>query len=239
MNNIDNRLIVALDAPSLDTATKVVKTLAGTVAWFKIGKQLFTSVGPAAVSMVKERGGKIFLDLKFHDIPATVAGAGVAATELGVDMFNVHATGGFEMMKRTVDTVNEHCDKKGINPPIMIAVTVLTSMDRYDLSRVGINAEPADQVVKLAKLAKEAGMKGVVASTLEITIIKEEVGEEFLVITPGVRPAGSSMDDQKRIMLPKEAIRKGADFIVVGRPILKADDPVTAARNITIEMGRA
>ena len=233
------RLIVALDIDSLDQARELVRLLAGEVGMFKIGKQLFTHAGPQAVRLTQEQGGEIFLDLKFHDIPNTVAKAAIEATRLGVKMFNVHASGSLEMMRVTVKEVERVCRQEKRRKPIMLAVTVLTSLNQDDLKRVGVDGKVADQVVRLALLTKEAGMDGVVASPQEVGDIREACGRHFVIVSPGIRPADSKRNDQQRVMTPGEAVRAGVDYIVVGRPILEAKDPVAAARSIVSEMERA
>jgi orotidine-5'-phosphate decarboxylase len=233
------RLIVALDIDSLDQARELVRVLAADVGMFKVGKQLFTHAGPQAVRLIQELGGEIFLDLKFHDIPNTVAKAAIEATRMGVKMFNVHASGSLEMMRVTVKEVERVCRQEKRRKPIMLAVTVLTSLNQDDLKRVGVNGKVADQVVRLALLTKEAGMDGVVASPHEVADIREACGRHFVIVTPGIRPAQSRRDDQQRVMSPQEAVRAGVDYIVVGRPILEADDPVAAARSIVAAMEQA
>jgi orotidine-5'-phosphate decarboxylase len=233
------RLIAALDVPTLAEVESLVEALRHEVGVFKVGKQLFLHAGPAVVRMIRDRGGEVFLDLKFHDIPRTVARAGIEATRLGVKMFDVHASGSFEMMRVTVSEVTKHCRKEGLKRPKILAVTVLTSLSREDLKRVGVQSGVESQVVRLAKLAREAGMDGVVASPLEVARIRRECGRNFLIVTPGVRPRQAEWGDQKRVMTPTEAIRNGADYLVVGRPILDAKDPAQAAREIVGEMERA
>jgi orotidine-5'-phosphate decarboxylase len=230
------RLVVALDVDTLDQALALVRALAGQVGMFKIGKQLFTHAGPQAVRLIQNLGGEIFLDLKFHDIPNTVAKAAVEATRLGVKMFNVHASGSLEMMRATVKEVRRVCRQEKRRRPIMLAVTVLTSLNQDDLQRVGVERKVADQVVRLALLTKEAGMDGVVASPHEVADIREACGRRFVIVTPGIRPAFASHNDQQRVMTPRGAIRAGVDYIVVGRPIVEAKDPVAAARAIVAEM---
>jgi orotidine-5'-phosphate decarboxylase len=233
------RLIAALDIDSLDQAQELVRLLAGEVGMFKIGKQLFTHAGPQAVRLIQELGGEIFLDLKFHDIPNTVAKAAIEATRMGVKMFNVHASGSLEMMRLTVKEVERVCRQEKRRKPIMLAVTVLTSLSQDDLKRVGVDGKVADQVVRLALLTKEAGMDGVVASPQEVGDIREACGRHFVIVSPGIRPADSKRNDQQRVMTPGEAVRGGVDYIVVGRPILEAKDPVAAARSIVAEMEHA
>jgi len=236
---VRSRLIVGLDVSTVQEATQLVGTLRNEVGAFKVGKQLFMSAGPAVVRMIQEHGERVFLDLKFHDIPRTVARAGVEATRLGVWMFNVHASGSFEMMRATVEEVGSACRKEGLAKPKMLAVTVLTSLSRDDLKLVGVQAGPESQVVRLARLARDAKMNGVVASPHEIARIRRACGPDFLIVTPGVRPKEAGWDDQKRVMPPAEAIRAGADYLVVARPIIQAKDPVKAARDIVAEMERA
>ena len=230
------RLIVALDVDTSEQATDLVRQLAGEVGMFKIGKQLFTHAGPQAVRQIQELGGEIFLDLKFHDIPNTVAKAAIEATRLGVKMFNVHASGSLEMMRMTVKEVKRVCRQQNLRKPIMLAVTVLTSLNQDDLERVGVERKVADQVVRLALLTKEAGMDGVVASPHEVADIREACGRRFVIVTPGIRPSDGNRNDQQRIMTPQDAVRGGVDYIVVGRPIIEAKDPVAAARAIVADM---
>ena len=232
------RLIVALDVDSLEQAQDLVRLLAGEVGMFKIGKQLFTHAGPQAVRLIQDLGGEIFLDLKFHDIPNTVAKAAIEATRLGVKMFNVHASGSLEMMVTTVKEVERVCRQEKRRRPIMLAVTVLTSLNQDDLKRLGVELKVADQVVRLALLTKEAGMDGVVASPQEVSDIREACGRRFVIVTPGIRPADGARNDQQRVMTPTDAVRGGVDYIVVGRPIVEAKDPLAAARAIVAEMER-
>ncbi len=230
------RLIVALDVGDLALAGEWVKLLAPEVGMFKVGKQLFTHAGPQAVRLIQELGGETFLDLKFHDIPTTVAKAAIEATRLGVKMFNVHASGSLEMMRLTVKEVRRVCRQENRRRPIMLGVTVLTSLNNNELKRVGVDGKIADQVVRLALLTREAGMEGVVASPHEVAVIREACGRRFVIVTPGIRPAKDKRDDQRRVMTPVEAVRAGVDYIVVGRPILEAEDPVAATRAIIAEM---
>lgn len=230
------RLIVALDVDTLDHAKRLVALLAGEVGMFKVGKQLFTHAGPQAVQWIQQLGGEIFLDLKFHDIPNTVAKAAIEATRLGVKMFNVHASGSLDMMVTTVKEVDRVCRQEKRRRPIMLAVTVLTSLNQDDLQRVGVEHKVADQVVRLALLSREAGMDGVVASPHEVADIRAACGRSFIIVTPGIRPALAGRNDQQRVMTPAEAVRAGVDYIVVGRPIIEADDPVASARAIIAEM---
>jgi len=239
MEDISNRLIVALDVPTIDEALRVVDELAGTVGWFKIGSQLYTAAGPEVVRLVTGYGLKVFLDLKFHDIPATVSLAGRAATQLGVNMFNVHSSGGGAMMRAAVEGARATAAEGRSPCPMIIAVTILTSMDQNDLRQAGCVDPVGRAVMNLAKMARECGLDGVVSSAEETGDIKKNLGRDFLVVTPGVRPAWAAADDQKRVKTPSEAIRDGADYLVIGRPILKAKDPVDAARRVLDEMGSA
>lgn len=230
------RLIFALDVASLDEVKEYVTLLVDEVGLFKVGKQLFLHAGPQVVRLIHNKGGQVFLDLKFHDIPRTVAKAGVEATRLGVRMFNLHASGSLEMMRHTVTEVNKVCRTENLRRPKILAVTVLTSLNKEDLKRTGVITGVENQVVRLAKLAKEAGMDGVVASPLEIARIRRECGKHLLLVVPGVRSQGETWDDQKRVLTPEEAIRSGADYLVVGKPIRDAKDPRKAARQIVSEM---
>jgi orotidine-5'-phosphate decarboxylase len=233
-----SRLIFALDVGSVPEALQFVDLLTREVGMFKVGKQLFLHAGPQIVHMIRERGGEVFLDLKFHDIPRTVAKAAGEATRMGVRMFDVHASGSLEMMRRTVTEVNKVCRAQGLRRPKVLAVTVLTSLNRDDLKRVGVSSGIENQVVRLARLAKEANMDGVVASPHEIAPIRKDCGRGFLIVTPGVRLRGGNWEDQKRVMTPEAAIRAGADYLVVGQPIREAADPVAAARDIVTAMER-
>ena len=233
-------LIVALDIDSLPTALKFAKQIAPFVGMFKIGSQLFTAAGPAAIKEIAALGVGIFLDLKFHDIPNTVAGSVLcAASMFGVELLNVHALGGSAMLQAAAHAVSAGV-AMGADRPRLLAVTILTSMDDKALREVGIVGPSNDRVTKLARLAKKAGVDGVVASVQEVRAIRKACGREFLIVTPGVRPkdksASSKPDDQARTATPAEAIRAGADFIVVGRPILAAADPRAAAAAIVEEI---
>ena len=232
------RLIFALDVPTVPEALRLVQLLRHEVGMFKIGKQLFMHAGPPVVTQVRKLGGEVFLDLKFHDIPRTVAKAAAEATRLGVRMFDLHASGSLEMMRQTITEVTKVCRIEGIPKPKILAVTVLTSLDRADLKRVGVMSGVEHQVVRLAKLARHAGMDGVVASPHEIARIRKECGRNFLIVTPGVRPGDGNRDDQKRVMTPEAAFRAGADYLVVGSPIRDAPDPIAAARDIVTGMQR-
>lgn len=239
-SNSKNKLIVALDVETIQRAHDLVSILRGEVGMFKIGSQLFTAAGPDIVREIVRSGSRVFLDLKFHDIPNTVAAAAVEATRLGVAILNVHAAGGPEMMQRTAEAVTSTAAREGFTRPSIIAVTVLTSSDAATLEAIGIAADPQAQVLKLAVLAAQSGMDGVVASPLEVSAIRSTVSQSgFLIVTPGVRPSGAAHGDQKRVMSPAEAISAGADYLVVGRPITAAKDAVVAARLIVEEMESA
>lgn len=227
------RIIVALDVDNTDEALSIVSELNGTVGAFKVGLQLFTAAGPEFVRKLVNGGAKIFLDLKFHDIPNTVAKASVEAVRLGVWMFNVHAAGGSEMMKRAAAEVEEECARTNIKRPKIIAVTVLTSSNADTLAETGIESETEAQVLRLAALTAKCGLDGVVASPLEIVPIRNAVKQDgFLIVTPGIRPASATKEDQKRVMTPAEAINKGADHLVIGRPITSAPDRLAAVSEI-------
>jgi orotidine-5'-phosphate decarboxylase len=228
-----DRLIVALDAPALAAADALVTRLAGIVTSFKVGAQLFTAAGPAAVELVQRRGGRVFLDLKYHDIPATVAGAVTEAARLGVTLLTVHAAGGSAMLRAAV----EAAANAGRGRPRILAVTVLTSLDRAALQQeLGVPLAVEGQVVRLAELAWTAGCDGVVASPLEASRLRSLLGRAALIVTPGVRPAGHARDDQARTATPAAACRAGADYLVVGRPVTEAADPAAAAAAILAEL---
>lgn len=231
-----DRLILALDVDTFDQAETLVSQLKDYINIFKIGKQVFTSVGPKAVDLVHKNGCKVFLDLKYHDIPNTAARAGEEATRLKVFMYNLHALGGYEMMEKAVLATERTSKALGIQKPLLIAVTILTSINQKTLNAVGICKDIKEEVVDLAKLAQQAGMDGVVASPQEISDIRSACGESFVIVTPGVRPLWSFADDHQRMMAPKEAIQRGADFIVVGRPIRQAENPVKAVKRILEEI---
>ncbi|BCR04024.1 orotidine 5'-phosphate decarboxylase [Desulfuromonas versatilis] len=233
------RLIFALDVDNFEAAEKWVKQLREQVGVFKVGKQLFTRCGPEVVHMVQAEGAQVFLDLKYHDIPNTVAMAGLEAARMGVRMFNVHALGGAEMMARTVAEIDKLYPRGDERRPLLLAVTILTSSTEQTLREVGIERPMAEMVPRLARLAKDAGMDGVVASPKEVPLIREACGADFAIVTPGVRPAFAAMDDQKRVTTPAEAIASGADYLVIGRPISAAADPVAAADLILEEMAGA
>ncbi len=224
-------LIVALDFPRAELALAMAARLDPQQCRLKVGKELFTSAGPALVEALQKRGFQVFLDLKFHDIPATVAGACRAAASLGVWMLNVHASGGRAMLEAARAAVDQSPGPK----PLLIAVTVLTSLASQDLREIGCNADPAAQVMRLASLAAEAGLDGVVCSAQEAGALRQK-WPDLLRITPGIRPAGASLDDQRRVLTPTAALAEGADYLVVGRPVTAATDPATALAGLIGEI---
>lgn len=231
------RLVLALDVNNFKKAEELVDKLTDYVGVFKIGNQLFTAEGTKVIKMVQEKGGKVFLDLKFHDIPNTVARAAEVVSKLGVYIFDIHTSGGYEMMKAAVEASKKLSFALGISKPLILGVTLLTSINQEILEKeIGIKKSLEEQVVHLAKLAKAAGLDGVVASPWEIKALRAACGEGFVILTPGIRLAGKSDDDQKRTMTPQEAIKLGADFIVIGRPITNATNPVKASQEILKEM---
>ena len=231
------RLILALDMPEHDYALEIVNKYSDYINIFKVGLELFTSCGPRIVEDIKKKGKKVFLDLKFHDIPNTVSKAALAAMKLGVYMFNMHASGGLEMMKRCKDSVVEVCLKKNIDRPKILAVTVLTSLSQEILrDELGIQYGLRTHVRHLSALALKAGLDGVVASAREVEIIRNHCGKGFLIVTPGIRPSWTPPDDQKRTMTPKDAMREGADYLVIGRAVLQQPDPLKAIELITLEI---
>jgi orotidine-5'-phosphate decarboxylase len=229
-----DKLIVALDVESGSRALELADSLRDVAGAFKIGNRLFTLEGPSIVRTLTERGDRVFLDLKFHDIPNTVAQAVEAATNLGVWMLNVHASGGRRMMVAAIDAAHETAAKRGRQAPFVIAVTVLTSMNETLLAEVGIQMPVLEEVVRLAQLTQASGLDGVVASAQETALIRKECGKNFAIVTPGIREAGPARprDDQERTMTAAEAVAAGSSYIVVGRPIIAADDPRVAAERI-------
>lgn len=228
----DPKIIVALDYDNQQDALLIAQRLDPQRCRLKVGKELFTIAGPDLIKTLHELGFEIFLDLKFHDIPNTVAKAVLAAAKLGVWMVNVHASGGGEMMRTTIDAMQTAEGRQ----PILIAVTVLTSMDADGLRETGINQTPAERVLELAKLTQNSGLAGVVCSAQEAQLLKQQLGSEFILVTPGIRPAFASVGDQKRVMTPAQAIAAGSDYLVIGRPITQADDPMQALRLIEAEI---
>ena len=221
------RIVVALDFDDVDRCLALAKQLDPKQVRLKVGKELFTTGGPQVVEQLVQKDFSVFLDLKYHDIPNTVAKAVAAASKLGVWMINVHASGGLRMMvaaREVLETVN--------NRPLLIGVTVLTSMTAEDLAQGGVDADPETQVLRLAKLTKEAGLDGVVCSAKEVEMLRRELGTEFVLVTPGIRPAGSDQGDQRRVLTPKEALALGSDYLVIGRPITEAEDPKASCEQI-------
>jgi orotidine-5'-phosphate decarboxylase len=229
-----NRLIVALDVPDAASATALVERLEGTCRWFKVGMELFTAAGPEVLEPLIKRGHSVFLDLKFHDIPNTVAGALRSAAGLGVRMVNVHAAGGPAMLAAAREALAGFAD-----PPELLAVTMLTSMDQAQTSAIGYDRSPAEQVELLARMTLKAGIRGFVCSAQEVAALRTLTGPEGVLVTPGIRPAGSAKGDQSRIATPGEALRLGASYLVVGRPISLAADPAEAAEAVLREMAEA
>ena len=232
----DDRIIVALDFPTAQEAQAVVKELGEAVNFYKVGMELFYAAGPEMLKFLKANGKKVFLDLKLQDIPNTVAKSLAVLTGLGADIMNVHAVGGAKMMSEAVASVHAEAKRLGIECPKLIAVTVLTSMDKEQWAQLNYAKPIAEEVVELAKLAKASDMDGVVASPQEAAAIRQACGPEFLIVTPGVRPEGSASNDQSRIATPAGALRNGASRLVIGRPITKAENKVAAVENILEEI---
>jgi orotidine-5'-phosphate decarboxylase len=229
-NQHDPKIIVALDYADADSALKLVRQLDPKLCRLKVGKELFTAAGPQFVEKLTHSDFGVFLDLKFHDIPNTVAKACAAASNLGVWMLNVHASGGLEMMqaaKQAVDSSAQH--------PLLIAVTVLTSMNQQTLNQIGIHTDLATHVLNLATLTKQAGLDGVVCSAMEAQSLRAKLGNDFCLVTPGIRPANASKDDQSRIVTPADALKLGSSYLVIGRPITKAENPLAALQAIHAE----
>jgi len=224
------RIICAIDTTELERATALAQALSGRVGAVKLGKEFFTAHGPQGVRRVAETGQRVFLDLKYHDIPNTVAGAVRAAAGLGCFLLTVHASGGAAMLRAAVEA------KRGAAEPRILAVTVLTSLSDADLQAVGQKTPVADQVLRLGRLARDAGVDGLVASPHEVAPLRAALGPDCLLVVPGVRPSWAAADDQKRVMTPAEAVGAGADYLVIGRPITRADDPADAARRIADEI---
>ena len=231
MSNSDSPIIVALDFSEKSAALNLVEQLDPTRCRLKVGKEMFTHLGPDFVETLTGKGFDVFLDLKFHDIPYTVAGACSAACELGVWMMNGQASGGRRMM----DAAREAIDKSS-QSPLLIAVTILTSLSEEDIKEVGYMGTPAENVMRLATLASQSGMDGVVCSPKEVTALRESLGNDFALVTPGIRPAGSAADDQRRTLTPAEAIAAGSSYLVIGRPITQADNPMSVLLTIESEI---
>ncbi|MEG6584638.1 orotidine-5'-phosphate decarboxylase [Dendrosporobacter sp. 1207_IL3150] len=232
----NNRLIVALDFSDMESVKSLVEKLGDTVKFYKVGMELFYSVGVEVIEYLRTLNKEIFLDLKLHDIPNTVAKGLSSLTRLGVSMLNVHASGGPAMLEAAAHAVKAEAEKLGVPRPKLIAVTVLTSINQAEWSALGQSSDIADQVVRLSRLAKASGIDGVVASPQEATLIKRECGEDFLIVTPGVRPKGAALNDQSRVATPLGALNAGASHLVVGRPITAASNPREAAELILQEM---
>ncbi len=233
------KLIVALDLPTSDAALRLVEKLHGHVGMFKVGSELFTAEGPVLARYLVASGERVFLDLKFHDIPNTVLSAARQAAQMGVGIFNVHASGGRKMMEAALEGVREAAPTRDGTKPLVLAVTVLTSMEGADLEEIGFGGSPEDSVIRLAQLTQRAGLDGVVASAREISAIRRACGPRFVILTPGIRPAAAASNDQARISTPEAAMRAGCDYLVIGRPITGAADPAAAADAIVAEMEKA
>ncbi len=233
MDKINERLILALDVDTEEEAIEIVTELSDLIGYFKIGMQLYYSCGNSLVEKIIDLGGNVFLDLKMHDIPNTVFNGARVVSKLGVKMTNFHASGGFEMMQMAAKGLSTPSDS---SPPIGIAVTVLTSLNENDLTELGIKASVNDTVKKWALLTKRAGLKGIVCSPKEISLVKEACGEDFITVTPGIRPRWSTDDDQKRITTPYDAIKAGGDYLVIGRPIRAAENRRDATKKVLTEM---
>jgi len=229
----DTRVIVALDFPDANTALALAARLEPSACRLKVGKELFTAAGPAVIEKLRGAGFGVFLDLKYHDIPNTVAGACAAAADLGVWMINVHALGGRAMMAAASEALAGRSSR-----PKLVAVTLLTSMGEPDMRDIGIAGSPQDTVARLARLAQSCGLDGVVCSAQEARALRQQCGQDFLLVTPGIRPAGSGANDQRRVATPREALADGADYLVIGRPITYAPDPMAALRDINGEIAR-
>lgn len=234
------RIIAALDVEKRIDAISLVADLRGKVNLFKVGSRLFTAEGPGMIGEINDAGGSVFLDLKFHDIPATVAGAVRAACSQHVFLMTIHTAGGYDMMKAAADEAAAVADKSGLPRPKLVGVTVLTSMSSEDLADAsGYGGSVEDLVLKRAELAKKSGLDGIVASVKEAGRIREALGDRFIIVTPGIRPAGAAAGDQKRVATPRDAIEAGSDYLVIGRPIYQAESPAAAADAILAEMGES
>lgn len=232
----DDRIIVALDVNNIREMEKLVDKLRSVVKIFKIGSELFTSCGFEAIEVIRRKGGRVFLDLKFHDIPNTVMSASRAISRHGVHMFTVHTLGGLDMMTQAVEASREEAGRLKTTPPLVLGVTILTSLSAKDMPLIGVQGSIKDEVVRLAKLAEKAGLSGVIASPQELPLLRKSLKKDFLIVTPGVRPLWAQKNDQERTSSPKEAIENGADYLVIGRPITAQDDPRSAAEKIISEI---
>ncbi|MGB9893468.1 MAG: orotidine-5'-phosphate decarboxylase [Candidatus Saccharicenans sp.] len=235
---IARKIIIALDVKNREEAKKVLESLPEAII-FKVGLELFTAEGPAILNLVKGYGKEVFLDLKLHDIPNTVAGAVRSAVRHEISMLTLHAAGGLEMMKRGLEAAREEAEKENQPVPLILGVTVLTSLRDSDLQEIGFSSNSKDQVIRLARLAAEAGIEGIVCSPQEIEPLRAELGNKVRIVTPGIRPSWAEAQDQKRIMTPAEAIQKGADFLVIGRPITQAIRPDEAFSRVVEELEAA
>lgn len=236
-DNPKGKIIVALDTADMRFAKKIIRLLKDTVKIFKVGNEFFTAYGPKAVDVVKEAGAEVFLDLKYHDIPNTVAQAARTAVRLGVFMFNVHIPGGLQMMQEACVAVADEARKSNVPAPKLIGVTLLTSLSQADVTKqIGLSKSINDIVFSYAELAQKAGLDGVVASAREIEPIRSKLGPNFLIVTPGIRPSWAERGDQKRVMTPREALNLGANYLVIGRPITEAKDPKLAVMRIYEEL---
>jgi orotidine-5'-phosphate decarboxylase len=227
---LDPKVLVALDFANAESALNFVKTLDAKACRLKVGKELFAVAGPTFVKNLVEQGFDVFLDLKYHDIPNTVAKAVQAAARMGVWMVNVHALGGRKMMQTAQNALKEMTDVE--KKPLLIAVTILTSMEQQDLEEIGLTGTPEDNVLRLASLAKSSGLDGVVCSAQEAAVLRKNIGDDFCLVTPGIRPAGSAVNDQKRIMTPVEAMEAGSSYLVIGRPITQSVNPLDVLNEI-------
>jgi orotidine-5'-phosphate decarboxylase len=227
-----SQIIVALDTSSRDRALELARALRGQISLFKVGLELYTAAGPSVVRELKGLGAEVFLDLKLHDIPNTVARAVGEGARLGVALMDLHLSGGSAMVRRAVDEMSAVCDLQRIRRPGLLGITVLTSLGAAELSAIGVTRSPEEQVLALAEMGKEAGLDGVVTSARELPPLRKRFGADWTLVTPGIRPAGSPADDQVRTVTPREAMEAGADYLVIGRPITGAPDPAAAARDI-------
>ncbi|HJF73469.1 MAG TPA: orotidine-5'-phosphate decarboxylase [Gallibacterium anatis] len=225
---MENKVIVALDYETKKEAMQLVDQIDPSLCRLKVGKEMFTTLGTEFVKELQRRNFDVFLDLKFHDIPNTVARAVRSAADLGVWMVDMHASGGLRMMEAAKKILEPY----GKDAPILIAITVLTSMEEADLLQIGVNTSPEEHVIRLARLSQRAGLDGVVCSPQEVGILRQRCGNEFKLVTPGIRPEGSQLGDQRRVMTPREAINAGSDYLVIGRPITQAADPVAVLKQI-------
>lgn len=237
MKDASSRLIIALDFPELPPALALAERIGPQVGLLKVGLELFNSAGPPAIAALRERGARIFYDSKFCDIPNTVAGAAAAAARMGVTMFNVHALGGLKMMAAAREAAHRAAEDAGLPAPLVIAVTILTSLDDQQVQRdLGLPETASEAAVRLAALAQKAGLDGVVASVHEVPQIKRLCGDDFLTVTPGIRPAWAATGDQARVATPREALQAGSDYLVIGRPVTQSEDPQQAVSRIIREM---